>query len=261
MKKTYRLAPDYELEYSQKRQDLFFWVGLAHDLGACSILELGVGTGRVLFPVARGLGEKLKKAVGLDADVNLLKTARRKLHKDYHKIESRVELIQGDMRSFKLKDKFDFIFIPFNSLSMIYKPEDQLAVLKNVRTHLRKGGFLCFEVYAPKLDMLARLASEERITQKEFQDKKEKVRLVRERRSKYNPKTQVIDTQYHYRKYDASGSLIDEYQTSFKLYKFFPAQLRLLLKKAGFTIKHLWGDYEKNDFDSSSKKIIIVARK
>jgi ubiquinone/menaquinone biosynthesis C-methylase UbiE len=85
VKKTSRLAPDYELEYKEKKDDLFFWVKLVQEFGACSVLELGVGTGRVLFPLVESLGGQVEKAVGVEVDKALLSQARKKLKGQYQK--------------------------------------------------------------------------------------------------------------------------------------------------------------------------------
>jgi len=81
------------------------------------------------------------------------------------------------------------------------------------------------------------------------------------RKSRYYPASQVIDTKYLFSKYDSTGTLINEYTTRFKLYKFFPAALRLLLGKAGFSIKYFWGGYDRSEFNDSSRRMIIVAKK
>jgi len=261
MKQTSRLAPDYELEYKGKKDDLPFWIELVRDLEAHSILELGIGTGRVLFPLVKALGQQVKKTAGLEVDVHLLAQAKKKLHHEYPDIEDKVRLIRADMRSFKLKDKFDFIFIPFNTFSLIYELEDRLSLLKTVKKHLKLSGCFTFEVYAPKLELLSRLAKKERVTKKEFLDEAEGIRLVRARKARYYPASQIIDTEYGYKKYNSTGVLIKRYVTKFKLYKFFPTELRLLLENAGFSIKHFWGDYARTKFTDDSRRMIIVAKK
>lgn len=260
MEKTHRLAPDYELEYQEKKEDLDFWIKLVKDLKVESILELGLGTGRVLFLLVQALGQQVKKAVGLEVDADLLTQAKKKLHREYPGIKGKIRLIKADMRSFKLKDKFDFIFIPFNTFCLIYELEDRLSVLKQVRKHLKLGGYFAFEVYAPKLELLSELAKKGKTTKKEFLDKAKGVKLVRVRKSRYYSASQIIDTEYRYRKYDSAGALIDKYATKFKLYKFFPSELRLLLERSGFSIKHFWGDYQRNKFSDDSRRMIIVAK-
>lgn len=260
MRRTHRRAPDYELEYKNKKEDLDFWIKLVKDLKVKSILELGVGTGRVLFPLVKALNQQVKKAVGLEVDANLLAQTKKKLHRDYSEIEDKIELIKADMRSFVLKDRFDFIFIPFNTFSLIYKLEDHLVVLEVVKKHLKPRGYFAFEVYAPKLELLSRLAKKERVTKKEFLDEAEGVRLIRVRKSRYYPASQVIDTEYRYRKYDSNDTLIDKYDTKFKLYKFFPTELSLLLKNAGFLIEYFWGDFQRNEFGDDSRRMIVVVK-
>lgn len=260
MKRTHRLAPDYKLEYQGKRGDLDFWIKLVKDFKANSILELGVGIGRVLFPLVKALDRQVKKAVGLDIDNNLLVQAQSKLKREYPKIEAKIDLVRADMRSFELKDKFDFIFISFNTFSLIYKLEDRLAVLKRIKKHLKPAGYFAFEVYAADLEKLTQKLKQRR-TQKEFIDKQKGIRLARIRIAKYHPASQIIDNKYIFKKYKVgTGKLIDEYSTTFKLYKFFPTELGLMLKMAGFSMIHFWGDYSRSEFTDDSGKMIIVAK-
>ena len=105
------------------------------------------------------------------------------------------------------------------------------------------------------------LAKKEKVTKKEFRDEAKGVKLIRTRKSRYSPANQVIDTEYQYQKYDSGGVLIDKYITKFKLYKFFPTELRLLIENNGFSIEHFWGDYERNEFGDDSERMVILAKK
>ena len=262
MKQTSRLAPDYELEYKGKKDDLSFWIKLVRDLGAHSVLELGVGTGRVLFPLVDSLREQVKKAVGIEIDKVLLSQAREKLKRRYQKINSKVRLVRADMRSFEVKDRFDFIFIPFNTFSLIYELRDHLAVLRAVKKHLKQKGHFALEVYAPNLSRLTRKFQRKVISRKEFLDKAQGIKLVRMRTARYYPASQVINNRYDFKKYRLKDKrLIERYSTTFKLYKFFPTELRFLLESKGFLIEHFWGDYERNEFGNDSKKMIVIAKK
>lgn len=262
MKKTYRFAPDYELEYKERTLDLDFWIKLVKELKVKSVLELGVGTGRVFFPLVDKLYSQLEQAVGIDADSLILSQAKKKLSSEFSRLKDKVELKKADMRDFRLKEKFDFIFIPYNTFSMIDELDDRLKVLKAVREHLAVSGYLGFEVYAPNLLFLWKRSLKDIVTKKEFWDKKEGIRLVRIRTKRYHPARQVIDNRFNYQRYRLKDNkLIDEYSTDFKLYKFFPIEMRLLLRIAGFSIVHFWGNYQRSDFNDDSTKMIVVAKK
>jgi SAM-dependent methyltransferase len=173
-----------------------------------------------------------------------------------------VRLVEEDMRLLDLKERFDFIFIPFNTFSLIYELQDRLAVLRVIKKHLKRKGYFVFEIYAPNLSNLAKKSRRKVVTRKEFWDKAQGIKLVRTRTARYHPASQVINNRYDFKKYQLKDEkLIEKYSTTFKLYKFFPSELRLLLESNGFLIKHFWGDYQRNEFGNDSKKMIVVAKK
>jgi ubiquinone/menaquinone biosynthesis C-methylase UbiE len=262
MKSTWRRQSDYELEYGRKKSDIPFWAKLIRELKAKSILELAVGNGRVLIPLLNSLKRQVDLAVGLDVDQELLDQAEQKLKKISPKIKTNVSLVKQDMRSFRLGQKFDFIFIPFSSFALIFDRTDQKKVLASVARHLSPGGHFALEVFAPDLPSLAAKTSKWAVEKKEVMDGKSGLKLVKTRKSRYHPNTQLSQTEDHYQRYDLKDNrLLEEYTTAFSVYKFFPTELRLLLENQGFKIERFWGDYERNQFADDSKKMIVIARK
>lgn len=262
MKSTWRRQADYGLEYGRKKSDIPFWAGLIKEFKAKSILELGVGNGRVFFPLLESLGSQLERAVGLDIDEELLAQAKQRLGRCSSEIKLKAELIKQDMRFFNLDQKFDFIFIPFSSLALIFSPADQKKVLTAVSCHLQPQGYFALEVFAPDLPALAKKTGRWIVEKKEIVDEKKSLRLVRTRKSRYHPGAQLSQTEDHYQRYNLKDNqLLEEYTTAFSVYKFFPNELRLLLENQDFVIEHFWGDYQRNQFANDSKKMIVVARR
>src|SRR6185503_14924092 len=85
----------------RERADVAFFVEAAREAGS-PVLEVGCGTGRVLIPTARaGL-----EVVGLDLSPNMLGVCRQKLKDEPEAVQSRVQLVQADMRNFELGHLF-----------------------------------------------------------------------------------------------------------------------------------------------------------
>jgi len=110
--------------------------------GRREVLELGCGTGRILIPLARA-GAWMW---GLDSSPEMLARLRKALEAEPVSIRRRVVAQIGDMRDFALMRRFDSIFIPFNSFQHLLTPTDQCLCLETVRSHLRRGGRLVFDV-------------------------------------------------------------------------------------------------------------------
>ena len=56
----------------------------------------------------------------------------------------KIDFIEADIRELNLGEKFDLIFIPFNSIHHLYKNEDLFDALKVVRNHLKEKGLFLF---------------------------------------------------------------------------------------------------------------------
>ena len=139
------IAQTYDAVYTRLRDpsgDIAFYRDLAVESGG-PVLELGCGTGRTLLPVARaGIA-----CVGLDASPAMLRVLRTK--------SPDVEAVHGDMRAFELGSVFRLVTAPFRAFSHLLDVDAQLACLACVQRHLAPGGAFAFDVFDPRLDVLA----------------------------------------------------------------------------------------------------------
>ncbi|MFE3460998.1 class I SAM-dependent methyltransferase [Nocardiopsis aegyptia] len=104
-----------------------------------SVLEFGVGTGRVALPLAeRGLSVH-----GVDASQRMLDRLREKVAD--HDVTSSL----GDFSSADCGGPYDAVLIAINTFFMLPTQESQVACMENARRHLKPGGRLVVEVYDP----------------------------------------------------------------------------------------------------------------
>ena len=94
----------------QNRPDAAFYTRLASE-SAGRVLELDSGTGRVLINIAKAG----KAVVGLEASEHMLGRCRETLDRVSRKVRDNVELFQGQMQCFFLRDRFGLVICPFNS--------------------------------------------------------------------------------------------------------------------------------------------------
>jgi SAM-dependent methyltransferase len=103
-----------------------------------SVLELGVGTGRVALPLARtGL-----RVVGVDISEAMLDKLREK------DPDRTVEAVHGDFTDLPLTERFQVVFV-VNSLLQLADPGDQLSCLRQIRDRLEPDGILAMEEANP----------------------------------------------------------------------------------------------------------------
>ena len=74
-----------------------------------------------------------------------------------------IDFIEADIRMLDLQEKFDLIFIPFNSIHHLYRNEDLFNALGCVRNHLKVGGLFLLDCFNPNIQY----RSEERRVGKE----------------------------------------------------------------------------------------------
>jgi SAM-dependent methyltransferase len=104
-----------------------------HKPEAKTLLELACGTGAVLKPLSA-----YYQVAGLDISTEMLSVARKKL--------PGARLVQADMVTFELGQKFDVIICVFDSINHILSFADWGRVFLCVARHLAQGGLFLFDI-------------------------------------------------------------------------------------------------------------------
>ncbi|GGV05558.1 hypothetical protein GCM10010260_48460 [Streptomyces filipinensis] len=104
-----------------------------------SVLELGVGTGRVALPLAA----KGFRVHGVDSSAGML---ARLAGKDP---EGRITPVHADFATLDLGRTFDVVLAPFNALCCAVSPDEQIALIHAVARHTAPGGHVVVETFDP----------------------------------------------------------------------------------------------------------------
>ena len=115
------------------------------------MLELAPGTGRTIIPIAKARID----ITGMDISRRMLGLCRSKLKKETEETQSRVTLLEGDMRNFNLMKTFPLVSIPYASFTYLTEVDDQLACLRTVCRHLEPGGIFFMTVFNESVEALA----------------------------------------------------------------------------------------------------------
>lgn len=143
-------SPDlYDLLSTGVPGDTEYFSALAKK--AKNVLELAAGTGRVTLPMARAGA----KVTGIELRESMLDACAAKLEDESAAVRKRVDLYQGDMRSFDLNRTFPLIVIPFRAFQHLVATEDQRSCLECCRDHLTRQGRLVINLFDPNLRILA----------------------------------------------------------------------------------------------------------
>ena len=138
-----RLASVYDLDMGTKSDDIPMYVRHAENVGG-PILELGSGTGRVIFRLAkRGFD-----VWGMDSSVGMMSIARQHLAQLQDQMVGQIRFVDGDMRSDTVGDtQFKLIFIAYNTFLHLISRDDQLSTLKNMYQMLSDVNVFLFCCY------------------------------------------------------------------------------------------------------------------
>lgn len=246
-------AEYYDLDHAMS-EDIPFYVGYARETGG-PILELACGTGRVTIPIA----EAGFTVHGIDISENMLRVARRKISEKG--LWDRVTLTHGDMAGFDLPEKgFSMAFVAVRSFMHLFTQESQLGCLGCTHRHLKPGGILVMDLYAPRYSKLAQPPEEEFTVRKEYTLPNGN-RVIHKRRWMGTDLVNQINSEtILFEEYDPDGGLVRTRTVPLETRYTFRYELELLLDKAGFVVQSIFRDYEMNPYDGTGE-IIAVAKK
>ena len=247
---------DYVVPYAT-RGDVEFYVDEALAANG-PVLELGCGTGRVLIPIARA-GVTID---GLDGSPNMLARCREKLLAEPAKVQSRVTLHEGDMRSFELRKQFALVTIPFRPFQHLLTVDDQLACLRSIHRHLTSEGRLILDIFNPSIDLLVnRPLGVEMVEGPPFE--MPDGRSVTRSFKISNPDRfeQVNDIELIYDVTHRDGRTGRQVH-AFRMRYLFRFEAEHLLARAGFAVEQLYAGYDRSAYGSTYPgELIFIARK
>lgn len=209
------------------------------------ILELCCGTGRLTIPIAKD-GYNIS---GVDFTSSMINEAKVKAAKEGLEID----FIEADIRTLDLPEKYDFIFIPFNSIHHLYENEDLFKAFQVVKNHLKEGGLFLLDCFNPNIQYIVESEKQEQEIAKYTTDDGREILIKQTLR--YENKTQINRIEWHY-------FINDEFDSTQNLDMrlFFPQELDSYLKQMDFKIFHKFGSFEEEVFDDTSDKQIFVCQ-
>ncbi|MCE7004428.1 class I SAM-dependent methyltransferase [Kibdelosporangium philippinense] len=200
-----------------------------------SVLELGIGTGRIALPLAqRGV-----KVRGID----LSRAMVARLHAKPG--GQAIDVTIGDFATTRIPDTFSLVYSVFNTITNLTSQEAQVACFRNVADHLAPGGRFVVEVEIPEV---RKLPAGHKI-----------VPLY------------ASPTQWAFDVYDfATQSMTSNYvevnngrgeSQSIPFRYVWPSELDLMAQLAGLRLWNRWGGWTRHVFTHESTKHVSVYEK
>ncbi len=255
--KDRQLARFYDLEYGHYTDDLSFYVQHAQAMDpekALPVLELGCGTGRIAIPLA----EAGHRVVGIDTSEGMLETCAKRAQS--RGVREKLSLVRADMQNLKgLPDTiFNMAFCALNTFAYLATTTDQLAMLNAVRPLLVQHGILLLDLTSPLRHLLPP-SDGETLYEGSFKDPETGAILHKFVAGHAHPATQTHDIRvfYELEERDGTSQRITQPLTFRWTSRY---EMELLLQTAGFKLEKVYGNYDLDDYDDNSERMIFVAR-
>ena len=208
-------------------------------------LELGCGTGRLAIPLAQAGIE----VTGLD----LLPVMLARTRAAAADAGVTLELVQGDMRSFRLEGRrFGLIFLPNTTLPHLLDTADIIRCFSAVARHLAPGGAFIFDVFNPSVEMLSRKRGDRHLRRRADHPRLGTVTL--EETFDYDAASQVNRITWYWSTPDRP----DFFVHPLHMRNLFPQELPLLLERAGLRLSARYGDVARSRCVGESCRQVCV---
>ena len=202
-----------------------------------SVLELGVGTGRLALPLAAG-GLRVH---GIDASAAMLDRLRAKPG------GSGVSLTQSDFSAFELSERFTLAVLAFNTIFALPDQDAQVRCFQCVAAHLDPGGCFVVEAFVPNP---TRFQDGQSVRVRAMTDGHVALDVAR-----IDPATQFMyTTQVHLRD---SGVRLHAANHRYA----WPCELDLMARLAGLTLEARCEDWKGTPFTGTSQFHVSVYRR
>jgi SAM-dependent methyltransferase len=233
-----RIAKSYEEKWPELFEPSFieptvdFLAGLA---GSGRTLEFGIGTGRIALPLAaRGVGVH-----GIELSPAMVDELKTKPGSD------QLQVTIGDFATASVGETFNLVYLIRNTITNLTTQDQQVGCFRNAAAHLEPGGCFVIEVYIPHL---RRLPPGETVhpfsvtpTHLGFEE--------------YDFATQVAWSHHYW----ITDGQVETFSAPFRYV--WPAELDLMARLAGMTVRERWADWNHELFTGESASHISVWEK
>ena len=208
---------------------------LADLAGDGAALELGVGTGRIALP----LSQRGVPVHGIDVSPAMVERLRAKPGADA------IDVTIGDFATTRVGRTFRLAYLVYNTITNLTTQDEQVECFRNVAAQLEPGGCFVIEVHIPELQRLP-----PGDTVRAFHVSPQRLGF-----DEYDIAAQILYS-HHY--WIVDGKL-ENFSAPYRY--LWPAELDLMARLAGMTLRERWSDWNRAPFTSDSTKHISVWEK
>jgi D-alanine-D-alanine ligase len=251
--KYIRLVYSHEATERERDQVDFIIKNLKLKKGM-EILDLGCGNGRHSIEFAK----KGYEVTAVDSSSPLLEYAKRKAVKEGIDIYSRIRFLKRNMCQISFTEKFDAIISMF-AFGFLEEKEEHETMLKNIHESLKQGGKFILTTPNGQTRLI-------KIARNAFRDAKTG-HLIYKTRSKIGEKINeksIHDFDLATMRETITSTWREEnkkYMVRTSMYIFLLPEILYMMQNIGFSIEHVWGDFDGAPASSTSSVVVISAIK
>ena len=208
---------------------------LADLAGTGDALELGIGTGRIALPLSRrGI-----RVHGIDLSQAMTARLRAKPGADD------IDVTIGDFATARVGRTFQLAYLVFNTIMNLTTQDEQVECFRNVAAHLNPGGRFVIEVEIPGLQRLPPGETVRAFT----------VSPTRLGFDEFDIAKQILFSHHYW----AVDGRLEVFSAPYRY--MWPAELDLMARIAGMTLRERWSGWNREPFTSDSTKHVSVWEK
>lgn len=246
------IARYYDAEHTDKTDDLAMYGALAEEYGG-PILDVGCGTGRVVFHLAQE-GHVIH---GIDSEYDMLERAKMKLDVFSH-VRDKLMFYHGDVLTYQMDKRFKMALLSYNALMHFHTQDEQLALLRRLREWMTPDGLLVIDL--PNAGEVFASQDTNALTLERTFIEPETGHLVMQQATSYLDRTQqLMQVTWIYDEIDEDG-VVHRTVAPVVFRYFFYSEISLLLKQTGFRVEAAYGDTERGEFEDGCERMIVLAR-
>ena len=217
-----------------------FYLGVAEQVSAETVADLGCGTGIITLEFAsRGY-----RTIGVDPSPAMLERALQKHGADA------VQWVQGGAGQLGTLGA-DLAIMSGHVAQFILKDADWLEALAGVKEALRPGGYLAFESRDPRAREWKRWTGRKRIIRDSRYGRIESWTEVT------NVEGDVVYAVGHRRLLESNEELVSPFALRFRSEEL----LRQSLISSGFSVENVFGDWDRRPSGPGEPELIVIARR
>lgn len=243
------IAPFYDIEHAQFMEDLDMYQNFAELCGG-KILELACGSGRVMLYLA----EQGYSITGIDNSAKMLDLAR--IAFEEAGVTTRCTLLEQDLCTFKIDQRFRMVIIALGSFAHIIKREDQQQALATARAHMNHGGTLIVDISNADARYMEDLSGQ-MLHQGSWQDD-DGVYFTHFVSPASSTTQHQLELTHFYERHEQGGNVQRTIAIT-QLYLFERSEMELLLEQASFVVKAVYGDHDLGPYHTESPRMIFIA--